>query len=81
MSWSARSQTIEVGDKVAYSRTFPRSTGQYTRDVPAAKGIVTALVPLGTETPLAEIEWDKPDLPARVDVNNLCRVNSLEFSD
>jgi hypothetical protein len=81
MTWTDRTQPVKVGDRVAYSKGFLRSTGQYTGDMPAAKGIVTALVPLGTETTLAEIEWDKPDLPARVNVKNLCRVNSIEFSD
>ena len=31
------------------------------------------------KTGLAEIEWDMPDLPARVNIKNLCRVNSIAY--
>jgi len=73
MSWANRTKAVSVGDKVCYSRQFLQSTGQQTGDVPFARGKVTALVKLG-ETMLAEIEWNQPDLPTRVNVANLSRV-------
>lgn len=78
MNWVTRTQPVKVGDKIAYTAAFLRGTGQYTGDVPQAKGIVLALVPLG-ETVLAEIAWDTPDLPRRVHVANICRVNSIAY--
>jgi hypothetical protein len=79
MDWQQRTQKINVGDRVAYSAAFLRGTGQFTGDVPHARGEVKALLPLG-ETTLAEIAWDRPDLPARVNVANLCLVGGRGFS-
>lgn len=62
MSWTARTQPIQVGDRVCYSKRFLQSTGQYTGDAPFGRGIVTSLVPLGSTT-LAEIQWDNPICP------------------
>jgi hypothetical protein len=73
MSWAERTKAIAVGDRVCYSRAFLQSTGHLTGDVPFARGVVQRLVPLGEST-LAEITWDQPDLPARVQVANLSRV-------
>jgi hypothetical protein len=55
-------------------------TGQYTGDVPQGRGVVTALVPLG-DTTLAEIEWNNPELPKRVNVANLSRVTEQGIFD
>lgn len=79
MSWTARTQPIQVGDRVAYSKRFLQSTGQYTGDVPHARGTVAALVPLGKDTTLAEIAWDTPDLPTRVNVKNLTTVKQIAY--
>jgi hypothetical protein len=68
--WTKRNSPIQVGDTVGYSKPFLQSTAQYAGDVPHARGKVTALVPVG-DTLLAEIEWDTPDLPKRVNVKNL----------
>jgi hypothetical protein len=76
MSWNQRVQPIKVGDKVAYSKTFLQSTGSYTGDIPHARGEVTALVSLG-EVTLAEIAWDTPEIPARVNVKNLVTVKRI----
>jgi hypothetical protein len=72
-SWAKRVAPIEVGDRVCYSKRFLQSTGQYTGDSPQGRGTVTALLPLG-ETTLAQIDWNIPDLPKRVNVANLSRV-------
>ena len=79
--WRIRSQAIQVGEIVGYSKAFLQSTGQYTGDAPFARGKVTALHPLGDETILAEIEWDKPDLPSRVNVKNLSTVRQIALGD
>jgi hypothetical protein len=77
MTWTDRTQPIKVGDRVAYSKRFLQSTGQYTGDVPHARGTVTALQPVGKDMTLAEITWDTPDLPARVNVGNLSTVKQI----
>ncbi len=79
--WVKRTQTIQVGDKVAYSKAFLQSTGQYAGDVPHARGIVTALKPLGSDTTLAEIDWDTPDLPPRVHVKNLTTIKGIMLGE
>ncbi len=79
--WARRTQRIQVGDTVAYSKSFLQSTGQYTGDVPHARGKVTALVPVGKDLTLAEIAWDKPDLPARVNVKNLTTKKGIALGE
>ncbi|WP_254509547.1 hypothetical protein [Anatilimnocola floriformis] len=78
--WAKRQAEIQVGDRVCYSQRFLQSTGQYTGDVPFARGIVTALVPLGSIM-LAEIDWQNDELPARVNVANLSRVTQKGILD
>ena len=73
MSWAERVAPVGVGDTVAYSKRWLQSTGQYTGDVPQARGRVTGIKVFG-DLVLADIEWDKPDLPERVNVKNLSRV-------
>jgi hypothetical protein len=80
MTWANRAKPLAVGDRVAFTAPFLRNTGQYTGDVPRARGTVAALVPLG-DTMLAEVDWNTPDMPRRVHVANLCRVNSRAFAD
>ena len=64
---------MQVGDRVAYSVQFLRSTGQQAGDTPFARGVIKKLVPLG-ETTLAEIEWEQGDHPRKVNVANLAKV-------
>lgn len=80
MSWTKRTAAVKAGDTVAYSKQFLQSTGQYTGDAPLARGKVVGLVPLG-EIQLAEIEWDRPDLPRRVNVRNLSPVRDGQVRD
>ncbi|WP_152051773.1 hypothetical protein [Tautonia marina] len=77
MTWQNRIKGIQVGDTVRYSRTWLQSTGTITGDLPRAKGIVTAIKDLGS-TKIATIEWDKPDIPERVNVANLSKVKQRE---
>lgn len=80
MSWANRTKAIHVGDTVCYSRQFLRNTGQQTGDIPFARGKVTSLIKLG-ETMLAEIEWNQPDVPPRVNVANLSRVTTKGIAE
>jgi hypothetical protein len=79
MNWQERTRKIKPGDHVAYSAAFLQSTGQFAGDLPHAKGHVTALITLG-ETTLAEIAWDTPDLPRRVNVANLYLIGGRGYS-
>ena len=79
MTWQSRTTPIKVGDTVAYSAAFLRSTGQQTGDIPFARGVVTALKQLG-EITLADIDWGNPDIPARVNVKNLCKPKGKGFT-
>ena len=78
MSWANRTAPIKVGDRVAVSARFLRSTGQHTGDICFARGTVSALRTLGEMT-LAVIAWEPldeapPDVPERMNVKNLSRV-------
>jgi hypothetical protein len=68
-----------VGDTVRYSSTWLRNTGQFTGDICHAKGKVIALSGTKDYT-IATIEWDKPDLPEKVNVANLERVRQRGHS-
>jgi hypothetical protein len=78
MTWATRTQSIRIADRVGYSHAFLQSTGQHTGEVPFAKGVVTDLVTIGGQT-LAVVDWDTPELPERVHVANLARVDSRQF--
>ncbi len=64
---------IQVGDKVAYSVQWLRSVGLSHSEEARARGIVTALVPLGN-IELAEVDWQGADCPNKVNVKNLAKV-------
>ena len=70
-----RATGIRPGDRVRYRAAFLRSCGMYTGDVPFARGTVTELITLSGDCVLAQIDWDTPDVPVRVNVANLeiCR--------
>lgn len=80
MTWASRSRPIAVGDKVAYSAAWLRSTGQFTGDLPHARGTVTDLKVLSADVVLATVDWQNEEIPNRVNVRNLCRVNEKGFS-
>lgn len=66
---------IQIGDKVAYSAKFLRSTGQTTGPAPFARGTVTAIKSYGSMD-LAVIDWHGADMPERVNTGNLARVGT-----
>lgn len=80
-SWRERTQKVQVGDTVGYSKAFLQSTGQYTGDAPFARGKVTALLQIGPDTTLAELDWDREGLPPRVNVKNLSTINQIQLGD
>ncbi len=64
---------IKVGDTVAYSDSFIKRQNRYPTDMPSAQGKVTVLHRLDGGVILADIEWNQPGLPKRVNVKNLTK--------
>jgi hypothetical protein len=62
---------IQPGDTVAFTPSYIERHSHYDNDIPAAQGKVIALHPLVSGDILAEIRWDKPSLPKRVNVKCL----------
>ena len=69
---------ITIGSRVQYSAKFLRSIGEYTGDLPFAKGTVTNLINLSKNLVLAEINWKNPNIPAKVNIKNLKLLKDLE---
>ena len=67
------SHRIIVGDSVAYSASFLNRQNQYPSNMQSAQGKVKALHYLDKGIVLADIEWNKPGLPKRVNAKNLTR--------
>ena len=64
---------FNIGDKVAYSVQFLKSIGMSHSDMSRARGTITGLKTIGI-TVLAEIDWNDPEIPSRVNVVNLAKV-------
>ena len=62
---------IQVGDTVAYSDGFLDRQHLCPGYLPSARGKVTALRCLDNGVILADVQWDRPGLPKRVNVKNL----------
>ncbi len=62
---------MKVGDKVQYTKAWLQSTGQFTGDIPFAKGIVKEIKKLSPECILASVDWNNENIPARVNIKNL----------
>ena len=71
---------LQIGDKVAYSAAYLQSTGQYTGDVPFARGVVTGFEKLGFTMRVARVAWDCEDCAGRVIETNLAKVGSRAMS-
>ena len=82
MQQSQRSRTaehppgIQVGDAVAYTQAFLDRNSRYPNGFAAAEGTVKALHRLDNGTVLADIDWNKPGLPKRVNIKNLAARNA-----
>jgi hypothetical protein len=71
--------TINVGDRVAFSRAWLRSTGHFTGEVPFMRGTVRAVEPFGKGSPpLVAVAWDGGS-DSRVLACNLVRVDRIPF--
>lgn len=71
---------IQVGDTVAYSQSFLDSQNRYPTTIATAKGKVKALHRLDSGFIMADIEWDKRDLPKRVNIKNLTKTTDANSS-
>jgi hypothetical protein len=81
MTWASRSRAIAIGDHVAYSATWLHSTGQFTGDLPHARGVVTELKVLSPDVTLATVDWGgNPEIPTRINVKNLARIGERGIS-
>lgn len=63
---------VKIGDKVGFSATWLRSTFQLAGDIPHARGTVVTI-----DGMVAQVEWDRPNVPSRVLVKNLAQVGTL----
>ena len=70
--------TLKIGDRVAYSAGFLRSTGMYTGEEPGMRGIVTGFEDISQGFVLAIVDWTGHGT-RKVNVKNLARVGSLGF--
>jgi len=69
---------LKKDDIVMYSRNFLRSIGEYTGDLCFCEGKIIRLIPMG-DSYLAEIDWNIPGIPLRVNVCNLKLKNKYEI--
>lgn len=78
---STMPQKILIGDAVAYTQSFLDRQNRYPTPVSSAQGEVKALHRLDTGIILADIEWNAPGLPKRVNVKNLTKTNAAVITD
>jgi hypothetical protein len=76
---SETSPRIQVGDTVAYSQGFLDRQNRYPTNMPTAQGKVKALHHIESGMILADIEWNKRDLPKRVNIKNLTKTEDAAF--
>ena len=62
---------IKIGDTIAYTNSFLDRQNVGVVSAVSAKGQVKALHRLDSGIILADVEWDNPGLPKRVNVKNL----------
>ena len=74
-----QTRKIAKGDRVAYSRAFLQSTGQYLGSAPARRGTVLEIEDLGENFLLARIQWEGEAEPSRVNVGNLVALSRLHL--
>ncbi len=74
---------IKVGDKVAYSRNFLKSTGMITGPTPFARGVVTDIKRYGSVV-IASVDWGHTlpktdDDGDKIAVGNLVKVDRMHL--
>ena len=72
--------TMKLGDNVAYSASFLRSTGQFTGALPLARGTATALDKFGGQgRALVTVKWHNDycgEVPTKILDCNLAKVGT-----
>ena len=71
--------TLKIGDHVAYSNRFLRSTGLYTGEIPFARGRVIATDSFPGGGQLVTVDWGNPDIPQKILAANLVLVNRIHL--
>jgi hypothetical protein len=67
---------LQVGDIVALSKAFIERQSWYAKSMPRPRGEVTAVLYVD-KVILADVEWDKPGIPKRINVKNLTTAKAL----
>ena len=80
MSWAEHASKVKVGDKVAISAGFLRSTGQQTGDLSEARGTVTGLKSYG-EITVATVDWGSYEVDPKILTKYLSRVTERGVMD
>ena len=73
-------RTIKIGDRVAMSAAWLRSTNQYVGDMVHDRGTVRSLKEYGGSLTVATIEWDLGCSPPKVVAANLACVGTPRMS-
>jgi len=69
---------VYIGTRVAYTRDFLRSTGQFTGDAPFLRGEVIDIMNLN-QLRLALVKWDGFEEPRTINIKNLIPVNRIHL--
>jgi hypothetical protein len=72
---------IQLGETIAYSHNFLDRQNQTMNNMELAQGKVIALHRLHTGIVLADIEWNLPGLPKRVNVKNLISMETTALAE
>ena len=70
---------LKVGDEVKYASQWLHNTGQYTGEIPFARGVIVSLSPLGggSDHELAEVDWG--DHKTKVVTPNLWPIDKMHL--
>jgi plastocyanin len=76
-----RALHVQVGDTVAFRKTFLNGHSAYLTGMKSARGKVTALKHLEAGIVLADIDWNKSGLPTRVNERVLARLKGVRATE
>ena len=69
-----------IGDRVAYSANWLRSTGNYAGRLPFLRGEIINLEDLCKDFTLAHVQWEGVDEPAKINIRNLAKVGTAAMN-
>lgn len=78
---SEMARRIQVGDTVAYTKDFHDRQHVGVASAVSAQGKLMALHHLESGIVLAEIEWNKPGLPKRVNIKHLTKTEAAALAE